>query len=70
MKRKNKTIFVAIFCLCILFLCACAKEQREADDKARVGVTYYNKSDTFLNQLIDCLKNSLINFLQKTLKSQ
>ena len=56
MKRKNKTIFVAIFCLCILFLCACAKEQREADDTARVGVTYYNKSDTFLNQLIDCLK--------------
>ncbi len=56
MKKQNKTILAVIYCLCILFLCACAKEQREADDKAQVGVAYYNKSDTFLNQLIDRLK--------------
>lgn len=48
MKRKNKTIFVAIFCLCILFLCACAKEQREADDKARVGLLIIIKVIRFL----------------------
>ncbi len=42
-----------------LFVCACGKKQPALPDKALVGVAYYNKSDTFLNQLIDCLSEQL-----------
>lgn len=56
MKKKKHGILKAVFCICTIFFCACGKEQQKTQVKALVGVAYYNKSDTFLNQLIDCLK--------------
>lgn len=56
MEKKRHGILNVVFCICVIFLCACGKGQQKVQDKALVGVAYYNKSDTFLNQLIDCLK--------------
>ena len=39
-------------------LCACGKQQPDGANKVYVGVAYYDQSDTFLGQLIACLKNS------------
>lgn len=56
MKRKKHRMLKAVFGICVIFLCACGKEQQKTQEKALVGIAYYNKSDTFLNQMIDCLK--------------
>lgn len=36
---------------------ACASHQPDTAAKARVGVAYYNQSDTFIRQLTDCLRD-------------
>lgn len=56
MNGKKFLIIGIIFCMSIQLLCACGKEQSDGVDTVYVGVTYYDKSDTFLNELIDCLK--------------
>lgn len=58
---KVKKILAAgwIFCLSIQFLCSCGKQAPAAADKIQAGVAYYNQSDTFLNELIDCFKEQL-----------
>lgn len=43
-------------------LCACESQQLSGEDKVRVGVAYYNQSDTFLNELIACFKEELQSF--------
>lgn len=53
---KRRAAVGVIFCICLQFLYACGEKQSEGTDKICVGVAYYNQSDTFLNQLIDCLK--------------
>lgn len=45
--------------MCMQVLCACGKQQTENSNHVHVGVTYYNKSDTFLSELITCLKEEL-----------
>ncbi|MCI8294149.1 MAG: galactose ABC transporter substrate-binding protein [Hespellia sp.] len=57
MKRRMTTGIV--FCLGMLLFCACGKEQSSKEDKVYLGVAYYDQSDTFLNSLIDCLKDEL-----------
>lgn len=37
-------------------LCACGKKQQDGTAKVHVGVTCYDKSDTFLNELLLCLR--------------
>ena len=44
-----------VFCMCIL-LCGCQNQEQTVPDKAYIGVTYYDQSDTFLNELLDCFK--------------
>uniref|UniRef100_N2AZ94 D-galactose/methyl-galactoside binding periplasmic protein MglB n=1 Tax=Eubacterium plexicaudatum ASF492 TaxID=1235802 RepID=N2AZ94_9FIRM len=56
MNKKRSGILTVIFYIGALTSCACGKEQPDMADKAQVGVAYYNQSDTFLNQLIECLK--------------
>ncbi len=51
-----------VFCMCIQSLCACESQQLSGEDKVRVGVAYYNQSDTFLNELIACFKEELQSF--------
>lgn len=55
MKRKSIWAFGAVLCLGMQLI-ACGKRQTAGEEKIHVGVTYYNQSDTFLNQLIDCLR--------------
>lgn len=45
-----------IFSMSMLPFCACGNYQPPKADRVQVGVAYYNQSDTFLNQLIGCLK--------------
>lgn len=55
MKKKCIWAFGAVLCLGMQLI-ACGKRQTAGEEKIHVGVTYYNQSDTFLNQLIDCLR--------------
>lgn len=40
-------------------LCSCGSQQFVAKNKIHVGVTYYNQSDTFLNELLECFVEDL-----------
>lgn len=59
MKVKNIRVSGIIFFMAVLFLCACEKQQPEATDQIYVGVASYNQSDTFISQMISCLKEEL-----------
>ena len=57
---KGKSMLAAGVLLCLsMQLFACGREQPIGADKIYVGVAYYNQSDTFISQLIDCLKEQL-----------
>ena len=45
--------------VCTEFFCACGSQQADMPQKIQVGVTFYNQSDIFLNELIACLKQQL-----------
>ncbi len=50
----------------ILLLCACEKRRTALDDAVHIGVTYYNQSDTFLNELLVRFKEELKDLEQET----
>lgn len=58
---KKKRIWAAgfIFCMSLLFLGACEKHSLQTRDKLHVGVTYYDQSDTFMNELIACVRKRM-----------
>ena len=62
MKFKNIWTSVIIFYTIIILLCACGKQQQDTPDKLYLGITCYNQSDTFINQLVTCLKDKLSQF--------
>lgn len=62
MKTKKTGILGLVLVLCTLFLCACQEKQSDVRDKVLIGVTYYNQSDTFLNEMISSLKQQLQEF--------
>ena len=59
MKAKKFLMSGIIICMSMQFLCSCGKEQTTVSNKVHVGVAYYNQSDTFLSELIACLKDQL-----------
>jgi len=59
MKVKNIRASVIVIFMTVLFLCACEKQQPDATDQIYVGVASYNKSDTFISQMVSCLKEEL-----------
>lgn len=59
MKVKNIRVSGIIFFMAVLFLCACEKQQPDMTDQIYVGVASYNQSDTFISQMISCLKEEL-----------
>lgn len=67
---KKQTFWILTVMLCISMICLSACEQKHTDtaDKVRVGVVYYNKSDTFLNQMIACLKEQFEKFAARGLE--
>lgn len=57
MKKSLLTLFlcgVGMFCLC-----SCGEVSGNTSQKVQVGVAYYNQTDTFVRELIDCFKNEL-----------
>ncbi len=54
-----------MICVGIWFFCACKKEESPEENKLYVGVTYYDQSDTFINALIECLKDEIQNYEEK-----
>ncbi len=59
MRMKKILAAGIVFSMGIQLFCACSKEMPYEENKVYVGVTYYNQSDTFLNQLIASLKENL-----------
>lgn len=59
MKAKKICVTGAVLCICIQLFSACEKQEPTAAGKLHVGVTYYDKSDTYLNQLITCFGDQL-----------
>lgn len=57
-RKKNLAVGLA-FCISVQFLCACGIQKPTMPDKVYVGVTCYNKSDTFLGELLACFENQL-----------
>lgn len=56
----KKTLLMIILCGMLLFgLSGCGETSTDTGGKVQVGVTYYNQTDTFLGELIDCFKTSL-----------
>lgn len=58
LNKKIVEIFITavLLSMSMLLFCACGNYQPPKADRVQVGVAYYNQSDTFLNQLIECLK--------------
>ena len=68
--RKKRILAVGIiFCMSIQLFCACSNEMESERDKVYVGVTYYDQSDTFLNQLIGSLKEWLQDYNKEGLET-
>ncbi len=62
MIKQKFWILSVWFCISMICLGACAQKHPDTVDKIQVGVVYYNKSDTFLNQMIECLKEQFETF--------
>ena len=46
-----------VLSVCTVVFCACGRQQPDAKNHLYAGVACYNKSDTFINQFITCLKD-------------
>ena len=56
MKSRRKAMAAAVLFLCMQLLCACEKQEMYDSDKIYIGVAYYDQSDTFIGELLDCFK--------------
>lgn len=65
MEMKKMLAAGIVCCMGIQLFCACGKEEPYEEDKVYVGVTYYEQSDTFLSQMIDCLKDEFQSYEEK-----
>lgn len=59
MKGKRVLSAGIVVCMAVQLLYACGRVQTDTLDKIHVGVTYYNKSDTFLNELLSCFTDKM-----------
>lgn len=63
MRRRKTIAAVLVFCLSAQLLGACGRTEENEPKKVHIGVTYYNQSDTFLNELLECLKEKVPEFV-------
>lgn len=56
--KKGLAVCLAVS-MAATFICGCDSQQIVAENKVHVGVTYYNQSDTFLNELLECFEEDL-----------
>ncbi len=47
------------FCIVVPLLSACGRQRVDVPEKIQVGVAAYNQSDTFIGELVSCLKQQL-----------
>lgn len=52
MKNSKKRLATAVCCVGVFLLAACANQSEQEKERLRIGVTYYNQSDTFLGELL------------------
>ena len=57
-RRKLGAVVTAVF-IAMQLLCACEKLGPETKEPVHVGLTCYNQSDTFLEQMIECFREEL-----------
>lgn len=57
-KRIMKNMWMAglLFCMCTQLFCSCGRYRPAAKDKVYAGVICYNQNDTFLGQMIECIR--------------
>lgn len=68
MKLRKLLAAGMILCICLMGLCSCKNQSAVLTDKFLVGITCYNQSDTFITQLIDCLKEQFQDFRRDDLE--
>lgn len=59
MKGRKKIAAGMLCCMCILGVNGCGQADSDNSQNVYVGVTYYDQSDIFLNELLDCLKKEI-----------
>lgn len=59
MRNKMKRLAAVVCCSGILLLAACANQPVHEKNRLRVGVTYYNQSDTFLGELLTSFREQV-----------
>lgn len=59
MRGKRIRTAGLVICMSVMFLCACGRDWTAPGDKVHVGVTFYDQSDTFLSELINCFREQL-----------
>ncbi len=62
MKIKRYMAVGIVSCMLLLFFCGCGKQQPKVSEKIQVGVAFYNQGDTFLGELVACLKQQFEKF--------
>ncbi len=56
MKKVIGAVLAGLLALCGLFSAGCAKREETAVRYLRIGVVEYNANDTFISELVSCLK--------------
>lgn len=60
--KERKKIAAGMLCyMCILGVNGCGQADSDNSQNVYVGVTYYDQSDIFLNELLDCFKKEIQN---------
>ena len=59
MKGRKKIAAGMLCCMCILGVNGCGQADSDNSQNVYVGVTYYDQSDIFLNELLDCFKKEI-----------
>lgn len=59
MKGRKKIAAGMLCCMCILGINGCGQADSDNSQNVYVGVTYYDQSDIFLNELLDCFKKEI-----------
>ena len=59
MRKKNIITAGILFCMALQGLSGCKKQDLPSQQAIYIGVTYYDQSDIFLNELLDCFKEEI-----------
>jgi len=59
MKGRKKIAAGMLCCMCILGVNGCGQADSDNSQNVYVGVTYYDQSDIFLNELLGCFKKEI-----------